>query len=47
MGLRFRRSMEGTPRMKKVGLLAVIIAIILFIINRLHNEVTVEVDTDE
>lgn len=33
--------------MKKLGLFAVIIAVILFIISRLRNEVTVEVDTDE
>lgn len=33
--------------MKKIGIFALILALILWIISRVRNEVTVEVDTDE
>ena len=32
---------------KKIGIFALILALILWIISRVRNEVTVEVDTDE
>lgn len=32
---------------KKIGILALILALILWIISRMRNEVTVEVDNDE
>lgn len=48
-GFRFAGRKDVTPMStpKKIGFLALLVMLILFIVNRVRNEVTVEVDTDE
>lgn len=39
--------MKGPPTMKKIGIIAAILALIFWIISRVRNEVTVEIDDNE
>lgn len=46
-GFGFAVDRKVVPMFKKFALLAVIMAIILFIINRVRNEVIIDTDSDE